>query len=92
MNGSPFFQGSINQDPASVAYGACEKAKNEKYDFLIIDTAGRLSNNTNLLDQLKKIKSVINKSAFNFALKNLQNMNSGKAGEWVEEGIPPYCV
>ena len=26
------------------------------------------------------------------ALKNLQNMNSCKAGEWVEEGIPPYCV
>jgi len=26
------------------------------------------------------------------ALKNQQNMNNGKAGEWVEEGIPPYCV
>jgi hypothetical protein len=25
-------------------------------------------------------------------LKNQQNMNNGKAGEWVEEGIPPYCV
>jgi len=60
--GADFFQGSINQDPASVAYSACEKTKNEKYDYLIIDTAGRLSNNTNLLNQLIKIKSVINKS------------------------------
>ena len=63
--GADFFQGSNNQDPASVAYSACEKAKDEKYDYLIIDTAGRLSNNKNLLNQLIKIKSVTNKSAVN---------------------------
>ena len=57
------FKGTLNQDPASVAYNAVEKAKIEKYDYLIIDTAGRLSNNTNLLNQLIKIKSVINKSS-----------------------------
>ena len=44
----------MNQDPASVAYSACEKTKNEKYDYLIIDTAGRLSNNTNLLKSVNK--------------------------------------
>ena len=33
----------------------------ENFDYLIIDTAGRLSNNTNLLNQLIKIKKVINK-------------------------------
>jgi len=57
-----FFRGSFEQDPASVAFSACQKAQNEKYDYLIIDTAGRLSNNTNLLNQLVKIKSVVNKS------------------------------
>tara|TARA_Y100000590_G_scaffold9460_1_gene11679 strand:- start:2437 stop:3351 length:915 start_codon:yes stop_codon:yes gene_type:complete len=56
------FIGNINQDPASVAYDACEKVKKESYDYLMVDTAGRLSNNTNLLNQLIKIKSVINKS------------------------------
>ena len=69
--GADFFQGSINQDPASVAYSACEKTKNEKYDYLIIDTAGRLSNNTNLLNQLIKIKSVINKSTINLTIKTI---------------------
>ena len=69
--GADFFQGSINQDPASVAYSACEKAKDEKYDYLIIDTAGRLSNNTNLLNQLIKIKSVTNKSAVNLTIKTI---------------------
>ena len=57
-----FYQGNIEQDPASVAYNASKKAKTELYDYLIIDTAGRLSNNTNLLNQLIKIKSAINKT------------------------------
>ena len=66
-----FFQGSINQDPASVAFGACEVMKKENYDLLFIDTAGRLSNNTNLLNQLVKIKSVVSKSASNIILKTI---------------------
>ena len=56
-----FHQGALKQDPASVAYSACLKAKEENYDYIIIDTAGRLSNNTNLLNQLVKVKSVIEK-------------------------------
>lgn len=57
-----FFEGILNQDPASVAFKACEKAKVKKHDYLMVDTAGRLSNNINLLNQLIKIKSVIQKS------------------------------
>ena len=83
--GADFFQGFINQDPASVAYGACEKAKNEKYDFLIIDTAGRLSNNTNLLDQLVKIKSVINKSTFNFDLKTILVLDGTNGSNMIKQ-------
>tara|TARA_B110000438_G_C15808842_1_gene648672 strand:+ start:1033 stop:1944 length:912 start_codon:yes stop_codon:yes gene_type:complete len=56
-----FHKGNINQDPASVAYNACEKAINENLDYVIVDTAGRLSNNANLLNQLIKIKTVIKK-------------------------------
>ena len=56
-----FYNGKIAQDPASVAYDTCKKSLEENYDYTIIDTAGRLSNNTNLLNQLIKIKSVINK-------------------------------
>ena len=60
--GVDFHQGFLQQDPASVAFSACQKTNKEKYDYLIIDTAGRLSNNTNLLNQLIKIKSVVSKS------------------------------
>ena len=48
-------------DPASVAYKALNFAKKEKSDYLIIDTAGRLQNKKNLMDELKKIINVLKK-------------------------------
>ena len=60
-NNNDFVSGKLNQDPASIAYEACEKFKRENYDYLLIDTAGRLSNNTNLINQLIKLKNVISK-------------------------------
>lgn len=49
------------QDPASVAFKAYNEAKTKDYDVLLIDTAGRLQNNTNLMNELTKIKNVLNK-------------------------------
>ena len=49
-------------DPASVAFEAAERAKNEHADVLIVDTAGRLQNKANLMDQLGKIRRVIEKN------------------------------
>ena len=50
-------------DPASVVYEAIQKAKKENYNIILIDTAGRLQNKFNLMEELKKIKSVIDKQA-----------------------------
>lgn len=50
-------------DPASVVYEAIQKAKNENYDIILVDTAGRLQNKFNLMEELSKIKSVIDKNA-----------------------------
>ena len=60
-NQNDFFSGNTNQDPSSVAFQATEKFNKENYDYLIIDTAGRLSNNTNLVNQLVKLKNVVSK-------------------------------
>ena len=60
-NNNDFYTGNPNQDPASVAHQATEKFNKEKYDYLIIDTAGRLSNNANLINQLVKLKNVVTK-------------------------------
>lgn len=51
----------MNTDPSAVAFDAITKAKNEDYDIVIIDTAGRLHNKVNLMNELSKIKRVMSK-------------------------------
>ncbi len=48
-------------DPASVAFQATERARNENYDVCILDTAGRLQTQSNLMQELDKIRRVISK-------------------------------
>ncbi|MEE4240373.1 MAG: signal recognition particle-docking protein FtsY [Desulfopila sp.] len=48
-------------DPSSVAFDAVAKAVDENYDVILVDTAGRLHTQTNLMEELKKIKRVIGK-------------------------------
>lgn len=50
-------------DPASVVYEAIQKARSENYDVILVDTAGRLQNKYNLMEELSKIKAVIDKNA-----------------------------
>ena len=50
-------------DPASVVYESIQKAKNENYNVILVDTAGRLQNKFNLMEELTKIKTVIDKNA-----------------------------
>jgi fused signal recognition particle receptor len=51
----------MNADPASVAYDALQSAKSKNADVVIIDTAGRLHNKVNLMNELSKIKRVMEK-------------------------------
>jgi len=53
--------GKPESDPASVAYDAAYKAKRSNVDLLIVDTAGRLQNKLNLMNELAKISRVISK-------------------------------
>ena len=52
-------------DPASVAYKALDYAKKNNSDYLIIDTAGRLQNKKNLMEEFKKIMKVLKKIDIN---------------------------
>jgi len=56
---------SEGADPASVAYKTIEHAKKNSFDFAIIDTAGRLQNKKNLMDEFKKITQVVKKIDLN---------------------------
>ncbi len=59
--GIDIVSGNDNEDPASVAYKGVSKGLADKADLIIVDTAGRLQNKKNLMDELKKVSKVINK-------------------------------
>ncbi|HCM86553.1 MULTISPECIES: signal recognition particle-docking protein FtsY [Enterococcus] len=58
-SGVEVVRGNAGGDPAAVVFDAVDKAKKENYDILLIDTAGRLQNKVNLMNELEKIKRVI---------------------------------
>ena len=55
--------GEINSDPASVAFSAVTKAKTENFNYLLIDTAGRLHTKQDLMNELGKVVRVISKQS-----------------------------
>ncbi|MFH1000884.1 MAG: signal recognition particle-docking protein FtsY [Bacteroidota bacterium] len=57
----PIVSQGMGADPASVAYDTLQSAKAKKTDVVIIDTAGRLHNKVNLMNELSKIKMVMQK-------------------------------
>ena len=59
--GVPIVQQGMGADPASVAFDALQSAKSQNADVVIIDTAGRLHNKVNLMNELSKIKRVMEK-------------------------------
>ena len=59
--GVEVLSGSSNSDPAAIAFDGAKRAKDEGFDFLIIDTAGRLHTKNNLMDELGKIQRVVEK-------------------------------
>lgn len=59
--GVPIVKQGMGADPASVAYDSLSKAKADGADVVIIDTAGRLHNKVNLMNELTKIKNVMKK-------------------------------
>ena len=59
--GVDILQKASGADPSSVAFDTVNKAIREKYDIVLVDTAGRLHNKTNLMNELGKITRAINK-------------------------------
>lgn len=69
-------------DPASVVFEAIQKAKTEKYDVILVDTAGRLQNKFNLMEELSKIKAVLDKNALEYVRECILvlDANTGQNG------------
>ena len=60
-----------NTDPAAVVYDAISAAKSRNTDLLLVDTAGRLQNKKNLMDELAKIRRVVDKNAPHAKIESL---------------------
>ena len=60
-SGAYIIKGTDGSDPSSVVFDAIASAKAKKIDVLICDTAGRLHNKKNLMDELSKIQRIINR-------------------------------
>jgi fused signal recognition particle receptor len=61
--GATFFDGNGKADPAAVVFDGCKKFIDEKFDHVIIDTAGRLQSKEHLMRELEKIAKVVLKAA-----------------------------
>lgn len=59
--GVPIVTKASGSDPAAVAFSGCDEAANQGVDYLIIDTAGRLHTQQNLMKELEKVRRVIDK-------------------------------
>jgi fused signal recognition particle receptor len=68
--------GKEGQDPTSLVFQGCEKFKNEQYDILIIDTAGRLQTKINLMHELAKIKRAVEKQLPNRHIATLLTIDA----------------
>ncbi len=87
-----------NADPASVVYDSIQKAREENYDILLIDTAGRLHNKFNLMQELSKIKKVIDREAPDVLAESIlvidatTGQNGLKQAEVFREAVNLTCV
>jgi fused signal recognition particle receptor len=85
-------------DPASVVFDSIKKAQTENYDILLIDTAGRLHNKINLMEELRKIKRVIDKEAADSLVESIlvldatTGQNGLKQAEVFKEAVDLTCV
>lgn len=60
--GAPCIKGKEGADPASVVFDGVKQALEDKAEFVLVDTAGRLHNNVNLMEELKKVRRVMGRA------------------------------
>jgi fused signal recognition particle receptor len=74
-------------DPAAVAYDAIEHARARHKDLVLIDTAGRMQTNTNLMDEMKKIKRVVNPNLIIFIGDSLAGNDATNQANEFEKAV-----
>lgn len=79
-------------DPAAVAYDAIQHAKSKGIDIVIIDTAGRMHSNTNLIDEMKKISKVSNPDLKIFLGESITGNDCVEQARAFDDAIGIDCI
>lgn len=82
--------GDFSKDPAAVAFETCKLAVDNNLDVVLIDTAGRLHTNRNLMDELKKILNVIDKFSGNSNIEVLLVVD-GNSGQNAKNQLTEFA-
>ena len=86
--GAEFVEGERGGDPAAVAYDAIERARRDGRDVVIVDTAGRLHTQTNLMEELAKVRRVIASRARGRAARDAARRRRDDGPERRSAGAP----
>ncbi|WP_172189742.1 signal recognition particle protein [Lentilactobacillus kribbianus] len=85
--GVPVFQLGTDVDPVEIAKKGLEKAREDHNDYVIIDTAGRLQIDTNLMDELKNIKAEINPDEILLVVDAMTGQNAVATAEGFNDAL-----
>ena len=78
---------SKNADPASIVFDAIGASKSKNIDLLLVDTAGRLQTKNNLMEELKKIRKIIDKLAPNAKVESLLVLDSSQGQNGLRQAL-----
>ncbi len=78
---------SKNADPASIVFDAIGASKSKNIDLLLVDTAGRLQTKNNLMEELKKIRKIIDKLAPNANVESLLVLDSSQGQNGLKQAL-----
>lgn len=83
----PIVEGEYKQDPASVGYDAVKHAKSKRIPIVLIDTAGRLAGDVNLIEEMKKIDRVISPELKIFVASALSGNELANQARKFQDGV-----
>lgn len=82
------FPSTTNQDPVEIAKGAIQAAKNKVIDVVIIDTAGRLHIDTEMMDEIKRLHAAINPVETLFVVDSMTGQDAANTAKAFNDALP----
>jgi signal recognition particle subunit SRP54 len=86
--GAGFFPSSTDQDPVDIGKAAIEHAKKQFFDVVIIDTAGRLHVDTEMMDEIKRLHAAINPVETLFVVDSMTGQDAANTAQAFNEALP----